>query len=265
VLEDFLKIVPQLEEGFMSHFANPFANEACKCGSGDLRLVHCQECFQSSPACRRCFMLSHRQIRWHWAWIWDIKKGMYSSVDYSDVLPESADAVIQLGHSQDDKPCSLNEEPQAIIVVHSNGVHNTKIRFCFCSDTDRAVQLTRAGLFPGSPTYPQTAFTFAVLKQFQYHTRQSRCSSFDWIVALRRMTDDVSLHRVSVRSDNSLPSRTLLIRFRILTNRFYELLGYGRTSPQELLPDSLRVLTHSYRTDPRILSCSTALHVPSRE
>jgi hypothetical protein len=225
----------------MSHSANPFANDMCKCGSGDLRLVHCRECFLSSPTCKRCFTLSHRQMRWHWAWIWDIEKGLYSNVDYSEVLPESVDAIIQLGHSSDEEPCSVNEEPQAIIIVHSNGVHNTKIRFCLCSDTDRAVQLTRAGLFPGSPIYPQTVFTFTVLKQFQYHTRQSRCSSFDWIVALRRMTDDVSLHRVPVSSDHLLLPCTSLIRSRILTNPFCELLGYGRTSPQGPPSELLRI------------------------
>jgi hypothetical protein len=193
-----MKILPQLEESLMGRHANPFAHEGCRCGTGHPRLVQCQECTPSTPTCKHCFMRSHRQMRWHWASVWNPDKGFYSNVDYSDVLPGSPDSILHLGHPLDELSCSVNETPQDLVVGHSNGVHKTKVRFCCCSGTDKAIQLAHAGLFPGSPTYPQTAYTFALMKEFQHHTRQSRCSSFDWIAALRRMTDDVSLHTVPV-------------------------------------------------------------------
>jgi hypothetical protein len=199
LLEDFIKILPELEESFLESFANPFEEELCKCGSGERRLVHCQECFQYTPSCGRCFVHSHRSIRWHWASVWDPVKCIFSRADYCAVLPEVEGTALQLGHAADETSCSVNDRPQDMIVVHSNGVHQTKIRFCCCTNTQRAVQLIRAGLFPGSPTYPQTAFTFSLLKEFQAHTRQSRASAFDWIVSIRRMTNDVVPHRVPVR------------------------------------------------------------------
>jgi hypothetical protein len=225
----------------MVHYANPFANQVCKCGSGQLRLVHCQECTPYTPTCKHCFVRSHRQMRRHWAWIWDVTKGFYSNIDYSEVLPESADAVLQLGHALDEDPCSVYADPQAIAVIHSNGVHNTKVRFCCCSDTERAVQLAHMGLFPGSPTYPQTAFTFALLKEFQYHTRQSRCSAFDWIVALRRMTDDVALHAVSVCSKyffSCVCDLGVLGSIQILLTSFADLGEPHHTHCRRVFPES---------------------------
>jgi hypothetical protein len=152
-----MKILPQLEESFLEGYANSFKDEICSCGSGERRLVHCQECFQYTPSCGRCFTRSHRAVRWHWAWKWDLAKSAFSSCDYSAVLPEGEETALQLGHTVDEMPCSVNDKPQDITVVHSNGVHQTKIRFCCCTNTERAIQLMRAGLFPGSPTYPQTA------------------------------------------------------------------------------------------------------------
>jgi hypothetical protein len=197
-LEEFLQILPQLEEALMERHANPFANEMCSCGSGLRRLAHCEDCFLYSTSCAWCWVRSHRNTPDHWARIWDPDQCFYSKVDYSMVLPESEGVALQLGHSPGEESCSIHDPPQAMNVIHTNGVHATKIRFCCCSTVDRTVQLMRAGLFPASATYPQTAFSFAVLKQFQMHTRQSRASTFDWIISLRRFTDNVLPQNVSV-------------------------------------------------------------------
>jgi hypothetical protein len=182
----------------MEHYANPYEKMVCGCGSGKLRLVQCQECSPYTISCTKCFIDSHRHVRWHWAHVWDPIQRIFSQVDYSEVSPAIEGSALQLGHSIDYISCSGNSDAQAITVVHSNGIHETKVRFCCCSNTDRSTQLIRAGLFPGSPSYPQTAFTFALLKQFQFHTRQSRASAFDWIVGLRRMTNKVTPHKVPV-------------------------------------------------------------------
>jgi hypothetical protein len=202
-----MKIIPQLEEGLMNHHTNPSEGETCNCGSGQLCHVRCQECYVTS--CAECFLRSHRNMRWHWANTWDPINRIFVQVDYSEVSPGSSYAALQLGHSTDSAPCSVNEEPQSMIVVHSNGIHNTKVCFCSCSNTARSMQLIQVGLFPGSPTFPQTAFTMTLLSQFQFHTRQSRASAFDWIVSLRRMTNSVSPHKVPVCAQ-SVPSFVMI-------------------------------------------------------
>jgi hypothetical protein len=179
-------------------------------------------------SCAECFLRSHRAVRWHWAHIWDPVRRIFSQVDYTAVSPKSGEFALQLGHSFDEVSCSVNDDPQSMIVVHSNGIHETKIRFCCCSDTDRVTQLIRAGLFPASTTFPQTAFTFTLLKQFQFHTRQSRASAFDWMVSLRRMTNKVAPHTVPVRIKSFRSHGDLtFLPLRIPIRRSYESLESG--------------------------------------
>ncbi|KAG5635468.1 hypothetical protein H0H81_011141 [Sphagnurus paluster] len=53
------------------------------------------------------------------------------------------------------------------------------------------------GLFPATVRRPTTAFTFQVLKQFHLHHLESKESTYDFIGALRRLTDNVFAHQVS--------------------------------------------------------------------
>jgi hypothetical protein len=124
---------------------------------------------------------------------------IYSKMDYSSVLPESEGIALQLGHPTNETHCSALDVPQAMIVAHTNGIHTTKVHFCCCTTVERTIQLVRAGLFPATITYPQTAFSLTLLKQFQSHTRQSRASAFDWMISLRRLTDNVTPQKVQVR------------------------------------------------------------------
>lgn len=195
-----MAIVPQIEHALLKIHTNPFENEQCNCGSDLKRLVHCRDCFQYPTACARCFVARHRHTPFHWAQVWDTSTRIYTKTDYTAVLPESEGISIQLGHPGDSLSCTFNSQPLLFTVVDTNGMHNTRIRFCHCTEPyDRATQLLDAELFPASTDQPETAFTFAHLERFQMHNLQTKVNAFDWNLSLRRLTNDVSTHKVSVR------------------------------------------------------------------
>jgi hypothetical protein len=85
-------------------------------------------------------------------------------------------------------------------VVHTNGVHATRVRICGCSGAaDKLSQLMHSQLFPATSQDPKTAFTFSVLKDFHMHNLQSKCGAFDYMLSLRRLTDNVFTTKVPVR------------------------------------------------------------------
>jgi hypothetical protein len=191
-------MLPRIEDTMFELYANPLENDLCKCGIGR-RLVQCRDCFQYQTSCHRCFVQAHHRNPFHWAQVWDEEQRIWNRTDYSAVLPKDAGIALQLGHPGDETSCSANEEPQELIVTHSNGIHSSRVRFCYCSDAgDKCTQLLRAELFPASTTHPQTVFTFAVLKGFQVHNMQSKASAFDWILGLRKLTDNVFTQKVPV-------------------------------------------------------------------
>ena len=53
-------------------------------------------------------------------------------------------------------------------------------------------------LFPATTQDPKTAFTFSVLKDFHMHNLQSKCGAFDYMLSLRRLTDNVFTNKVPV-------------------------------------------------------------------
>jgi len=58
----------------------------------------------------------------------------------------------------------------------------------------------RAELFPATMNQPTTAFTFRVLRQFHLHHLEGKESAYDFIGALRRMSDNAFPQRIPVRS-----------------------------------------------------------------
>ncbi|KAJ3765938.1 hypothetical protein FB446DRAFT_608957, partial [Lentinula raphanica] len=93
--------------------------------------------------------------------------------------------------------CRDASEPHGVTVVDSNGVHATRIRYCFCKGFPNYItQIMQARLFPGTVSVPRTIFTFRVLDEFQEHHLASKKAAHDYIGALRRLTDGVSTHKV---------------------------------------------------------------------
>jgi len=107
-------------------------------------------------------------------------------------------ASVNLGHHG--LPCqSKHARNFNFTVVDTNGVHQTKIRFCSCEGfPNRTEQLMRAKLFPATMTQPSTAFTFQVLKQFHLLHLEGKLSAYDFIGALRLISDSAFPQRVAV-------------------------------------------------------------------
>ncbi|KAJ7261662.1 hypothetical protein C8J57DRAFT_1232508 [Mycena rebaudengoi] len=77
-------------------------------------------------------------------------------------------------------------------VVDDNGIHSTRLAFCGCHELppNKIKQLMQARLFPASTHEPQTAFTINMLKCFQLHNLESKKAAYDYLGAIRRLTDN---------------------------------------------------------------------------
>ncbi|KAJ3792384.1 hypothetical protein GGU11DRAFT_750096 [Lentinula aff. detonsa] len=125
----------------------------------------------------------------HWAHVWDPEPGYFKRQDISTILGSDASAI-PLGHDGD--KCPRAPKPLFMTIVdHTTGVHATKVTFCGCSDSSKWQQLMNANLFPATVAEPQTAFTFGTLRNWQLITLQSKITAYDYVRALRRLTDNV--------------------------------------------------------------------------
>jgi len=165
-------------------------------------MVRCHDCLQYQPSCRHCFINAHRSMPTHWAEIWDDDQGFFVKHDISVVEPGGY--ATQLGHHGGECPCSPPD--RFFILVDTNGIHNTKIRFCECSSTspDQVEQLMSLGLFPATLKQPRMAFTFRVLRQAHLMNLESKAAMYDFVGTLRRLTDNAFAQETSVRHGSLL-------------------------------------------------------------
>jgi len=194
---DFMKLEDYIQDTLCDRYHNPHENELCECGRGK-KLVRCRYdgCFQYPTSCASCWISAHRYNPFHWALEWNEEKKIWVQRDFSEVSP---DCDIQLGHIIDKERCSGTKDSMPFIVTHVNGIHKTRIRFCGCPySPDKHTQLIQSQLFPATTESPRSAFTFAALKHFNMHNLQSKCGAFDYILSLRRLTDNVITVNVPV-------------------------------------------------------------------
>jgi hypothetical protein len=57
----------------------------------------------------------------------------------------------------------------------------------------------RSGMFPATAKDPHTAFTINMLKDFQLHNFESKKAAYDYLGAIRRLTDNSFTADVPVR------------------------------------------------------------------
>lgn len=193
-INEFLAIEERLQLLLLERYANPLANEVCICGHG-FRVVRCHwdGCFQYPTSCEGCFVKAHRTNPLHWALVWDASKEVWIKKDFSEVIKGT---FIQLGHVGEDEPCPGGKGPIDFKITHTNGVHSTKVQFCSCpsSITHEVDQLIRSDLFPATAKEPRSAFTLAILRHFRMHNLQSKCGAFDFIMSIRRLTNNTFTH-----------------------------------------------------------------------
>lgn len=183
----------------MEQYASPLVGTDCPCNvPGAQRTTRCSDCQFREPTCTDCFILGHQTEPTHWVEKWDLHKGFFICHDISCLRPEGY--AIPFGHNGVSCP-KYSSGTQDILfhIVDTNGIHNTRIRFCECTVNDRAVQLLKAGFFPATLTQPRMAFSFNVLKWFHRLHLESKVSAYDFVASLRRLTDNAFAHRVMVR------------------------------------------------------------------
>jgi CxC2 like cysteine cluster associated with KDZ transposases/Kyakuja-Dileera-Zisupton transposase len=197
VVDQFLKQKDHISSTILADYASPLIHQECSCGKkGAICTTRCRDCFFYPPTCDGCFVEAHRRSPTHWAYKWQAAGGFFRKTDISSL---DTDPFIQLGHNGN--PCqSVYEDhfQHSFIIVDTNGVHSTRLRFCAChgcpSPTD---QLLQARLFPATFEEPQTAFTFSVLKSYEAHHLESAESAYSFIMALRHLTDPLFYENVA--------------------------------------------------------------------
>lgn len=192
LLEQFEKQLDSLLDFILDIEADDCLGEQCLCGNGD-RLYRCMDCFQSATKCSSCFISDHVQMPFHWVEKWNGE--YFERMDISQI-----GHTISLGHEGAPCPSSqLDTSAVNFIIVDTNGVHKTHVSFCNCVNNGSHIQqLMKAQLFPASTDQPTTAFSFRVLKDFHLQTLESKKSAYDYLGALRRLTNNANPDGVPV-------------------------------------------------------------------
>jgi hypothetical protein len=143
--------------------------------------------------CKLCIISAHVHGAFHHIQKWIGTHFVRTS------LKELGFSII-LGHFGDQCPnLSSSTRGRPTTIVHINGMHECIIKYCHCLDApSEPFQLIEAGLFPSTLELPSTAFTFAVLQNFERHALASKKSAYDYCDALRKLTNSVFPQNISV-------------------------------------------------------------------
>lgn len=165
----------------------------CVCGAS--AIARCRDCFATPVRCPVCIVKDHGHQPFHWVDVW---QGQYLEKTELSALG----LICFLGHRG--LPCPLipsTRQPSNLVVTHTNGVHRARVHWCHCADGPPSLsQLLRAGLFPATLEHPESAFTLHLLKEWDIHFLTSKKSAYDYMEAVRRLTDNAAPHRVKVCS-----------------------------------------------------------------
>lgn len=182
----------------MEQYTDSLVGTECSCHTqGAQRTTRCCDCKFREPTCTECFIRAHQSDPTHWAERWDASKGFFVRCDISCLRPEGY--AIPFGHKG--LPCPKYSPSCTDVLFHivdTNGIHDTRVRFCECTLDKRSTQLLKAGFFPATLTQTRMAFSFNLLKWFHRLHLESKVSAFDFIGGLRRTTDNAFAHRVTV-------------------------------------------------------------------
>ncbi|KAJ6555358.1 hypothetical protein DFH09DRAFT_1084916 [Mycena vulgaris] len=186
LLEDFGAHFDLLAALLLEYEADDRAGSPCACGRDDMiASTQCNDCTEYEMSCSACFVNAHIQNPFHWAEVWDSSQGFFIRHDISKL-----GHIIQLGHQGQGCPAPIGE--RLFTIVDANGIHSTRLAFCGCKEQppNKIKQLMRARLFPATTRDPHTAFTVNMLKQFQLHNLESKKAAYDYLGAIRRLSDN---------------------------------------------------------------------------
>ncbi|TFK57807.1 hypothetical protein BDN72DRAFT_907475 [Pluteus cervinus] len=188
VREDFLyeDLRREGRMGYESHL--------CPLCAGPSAIYRCRECEGGELLCQSCMVSSHKRNGLHMIEYWTGQSFEFSSL-------KSLGLFFQLGHPFGCK-CDYPKSPtdNDFIVIHTNGIHEVSVKFCGCFGCHEPhIQLLQYGWFPATTHKPQTAASLAVLKQFQIHSFESKCSAMEFYQALSRLTDNIGIRPIRDR------------------------------------------------------------------
>ena len=159
-------------------------------------------CFHSqTPAvlCKQCILKAHKSNPWHFVEEWDTIRRFWKR------MPLTALGVtIDMGH-QGARCQHARAEARTMTIVSDNGIHEVDMHFCWCPDpvtgayTPEATQLLLHGYWPSTWERPTTAFTTQVMREFTHLANQATVTAYDYFEILRRKTDSIATHTVTVR------------------------------------------------------------------
>ena len=188
----FDKHFDKLQSAILGCEYDPKARTNCVCGTG-WSLYQCQDCFTSTPSCQQCLLCSHIDLPLHHIQHWT---GTY--FEWTNLGDLGLTLFLRHGTSRcPNAPTGSNERPT--MIVHTNGIHKLDVKYCYHTHaTDEPTQLASAGLFPATTEKSETAFTFAVLKEFHMHMLSSKKSAYNYFIALQKLTNNVFPDRTYV-------------------------------------------------------------------
>ncbi|KAK7035593.1 hypothetical protein R3P38DRAFT_3183388 [Favolaschia claudopus] len=187
VLEQLRNKQSFLQDHILSHEASVLFGQPCACGVKDqLCEVKCNDCLQYRPSCKSCFIRQHRTNPLHWAEVWDEEKGFLVRNDIAMILNQS----ITLGHYGDE--CAVGPEKGTLFtIVHTNGIHATRVMFCqHDAGVDKVAILLKAQLFPCTFNDPKSAVSFECLRTFLMISMEGALAAYDYVGSLARLTDN---------------------------------------------------------------------------
>ncbi|TFK58236.1 hypothetical protein BDN72DRAFT_873189 [Pluteus cervinus] len=183
-----------LEEDLRHDGLMGFDPSVCPGCIGQSAVYRCKECQGYELLCKSCMVSSHKRNGLHMIELWNGTHFEPSSL-------KSLGFRFQLGHKfgdtcPDPKPSSDDD----FVVIHINGVHEVSVDYCGCYEGEEPIiQVLQYGWFPATPRQPRTAATLMVLKHFQIHSFESKCSGFEFYQAISRLGDNTGLQPVRDR------------------------------------------------------------------
>ncbi|KAJ7811500.1 hypothetical protein B0H13DRAFT_1666787 [Mycena leptocephala] len=191
-----------LEETLRLEGRGDHTNTTCRLcgeGSGD----HCcRNCLNGGElVCSACVLTPHTYLPFHEIEVSQTNAGIryWTGRMFEGKRLKDLGLRIQLGHWDDVNrscpvPTPASDDDFVIIDIH--GVHDVGLDYCGCGRARHpTIQLLRAQLWPATTTNPKTAATFAVLRQYQLVSFESKCSTLEFYQSLARQTDNLGLRK----------------------------------------------------------------------
>lgn len=175
--------------------ADDNVGQTCTHCHSDVAMYRCFDCLDPPVLCNSCIISLYRWSPFHCIDHW-------TGTFFSRTTLCELGLVVHIGHHGNPCPNS-SDSPTKMTVVHTAGVQPILIRYCGCTDkmlhtVEHPLQLWQAGLWPAMYTQTQTIFTQHVLRDFHQISLQAKISAYNYIAALKRLTNNAFTHEVKV-------------------------------------------------------------------